>query len=421
MDGFKKKSPRTGSPPTSPAQALDTPARSTVQLDPIDEPASDPQPPQLEMKSRRHHHPRRWAVLVATLVLIVMAALIAWKYWYEASLQPVNSSDNSVQHVEISDGMSFSQITTLLKNRGLIRDGFIFDMYARIHGQRERVKAGTCVLMPSESVAMILDKLVAGCHDFTSITFYPGSTIEQPKYKPQGAVIDQTKMSIRSVLVSAGYSEAAVDAGLSQQYSSPLFADKPANTTLEGYVYGETYYVDRNASVSDVLTTTFAQMYKVLQQNDIITKYQSKGLNLYQGITLASIVQRELNCEGKSSDASTATCYANQQKIAQIFLTRLQQGIPLGSDVTFIYAADMMGVTPSPTLDSPYNTRRYTGLPPGPVSSPGLHALEAVANPASTDYLYFIAGDDGMIYFAKTEQEHQQNIQEHCQVLCSQL
>ena len=86
--------------------------------------------------------------------------------------------------------------------------------------------------------------------------------------------------------------------------------------------------------------------------------------------------------------------------------------------MTFIYAADMLNVTPSVDLDSPYNTRKYTGLPPGPIASPGELALKAVANPSDTDYLYFIAGDDGLIYFAKDAAGHQQNIDEHCQVLC---
>jgi UPF0755 protein len=80
-----------------------------------------------------------------------------------------------------------------------------------------------------------------------------------------------------------------------------------------------------------------------------------------------------------------------------------------------------MKVTPTVDLDSPYNTRRYAGLPPGPIASPGLHALLAVANPSETDYLYFIAGDDGLIYFANTEAEHNKNIKNHCQQLCSEL
>lgn len=93
--------------------------------------------------------------------------------------------------------------------------------------------------------------------------------------------------------------------------------------------------------------------------------------------------------------------------------------MPLGSDVTYHYAADKLGVEPSPSLESPYNTRIHKGLPPGPIATPGLSALMAVADPASGDYLYFLSGDDDKTYYAKTEQEHQANIENHCKIKCS--
>lgn len=136
---------------------------------------------------------------------------------------------------------------------------------------------------------------------------------------------------------------------------------------------------------------------------------------------MASIVQRELNCEGKPTEERKNRCYGYQQSIAQVFLKRYKEGISLGSDVTFIYAADKMGVTPTVDLESPYNTRNRVGLPPGPIASPGELALQAVANPSNTDYLFFIAGDDGLIYFANDVAGHEANIKNHCQVLCSEL
>ena len=81
----------------------------------------------------------------------------------------------------------------------------------------------------------------------------------------------------------------------------------------------------------------------------------------------------------------------------------------------------MRGVTPTVDIDSLYNTRIHTGLPPGPIASPGIHALRAVADPSATDYLFFIAGDDGLIYFAKDQAGHEANIRDHCQKLCNEL
>ena len=81
----------------------------------------------------------------------------------------------------------------------------------------------------------------------------------------------------------------------------------------------------------------------------------------------------------------------------------------------------MMKVAPRVDLESPYNTRKYQGLPPGPIASPGIHALRSVGDPSDTDYLFFIAGDDGLIYFAKDQAEHEANIKNHCQILCNEL
>jgi UPF0755 protein len=95
--------------------------------------------------------------------------------------------------------------------------------------------------------------------------------------------------------------------------------------------------------------------------------------------------------------------------------------MPLGSDPTYQYAADKMGVPRSTTLDSPYNTRRYPGLPPGPIAVPGEKALVAVVSPAEGDYLYFLSGDDDVTYFSRTFEEHEQNIVTHCQKKCQIL
>ena len=132
-------------------------------------------------------------------------------------------------------------------------------------------------------------------------------------------------------------------------------------------------------------------------------------MSLYQGITLASIIQREVNAEG------------DQRQVAQVFLLRLKDDISLGSDVTYQYIADKTGVPRDPGLDSPYNTRVVKGLPPGPISAPGRLALDAVANPATGDYKFFLSGDDDKTYFGRTQAEHEKNIADHCKMKCQIL
>ncbi len=338
------------------------------------------------------------AIIIATIVLAVAGMGV----WGIEQLKPVDASDTIEQKVQVVEGTAFTYVSSRLKERGLIRNTFVFDIYARLSGQRSAIQAGTCKLSPADSSQEILKKLTAGCQDFISIMFFPGATLVDSKYKP-------AKQDVTSVLLKAGFSEAEISAALSKRYTGPLFADKPADTDLEGYVFGETYYVDTNFTVEQILQKSFDEMYAQITANNLIPKFEKQGLTLYQAITLASIVQREVHSQ------------EDMNQVAQVFIDRYKSDMSLGSDVTFIYGADKLGVAPTVDLDSPYNTRNRVGLPPGPISSPSIMALKAIANPAPGDYVYFVAGDDGKTYFARTEAQHQANIKKYCQKLCSEL
>jgi UPF0755 protein len=323
---------------------------------------------------------------VALLVILTAAALM----WYKTALTPVNAGDTARIRVEISSGSTPAMIAQELEGKKLIRSQLAFDIYTRLTGTRATLQAGTYSLAPSESTQAIVSHLVSGNVDHFSMTFLPGATLAENTAK----------------LVKAGYTVEEVEAALKKTYDSPLFADKPASADLEGYIYGETYDFDSSATVEQILSKTFEQYYKVIQDNNLVEGFKAHGLNLYQGITLASIIQREVPGHG------------DQKQVAQVFYSRLGINMPLGSDVTYQYAAKKLGVEPSPSLDSPYNTRRYPGLPPGPIATPGVGALLAVANPSQGDYLYFLSGDDDVTYFARTNEEHEANIRDHCKVKC---
>ena len=384
----------------------DMPQLSSLDLEP------DPKPTAVKPKK-----PKGPLVIGAILILLLAAAVGAF-LWYKSSLEAVDlSRESDGQSIVIEKGATWSAVASQLAESGVIRSALALEVYARLNASM--LKEGTCIVTPAQTVAEIVKKLGEGCHDFKTIMFYPGATIEEPLYKPDYATgIDQSAMYIKGVLSAAGYGEDEIEAALASTYDSPLFADKPTGATLEGYIYGQTYHVAENASVKDILQVAFDQMYADIEKHDMIPKFKAQELNLFQAVTMASIVQRELNCEGKPTEERKERCYQYQRTIAQVFIKRLKEGIPLGSDVTFIYAADMMGVPPQIDLDSPYNTRKYAGLPPGPVSSPGLLALRSVAEPTDTDYLYFVAGDDGLIYFARTLAEHEANTRQHCKVIC---
>lgn len=335
-------------------------------------------------------------------IFAVIIAIISIVFWYNLQLAPVGGSADNMVKVVIESGTSPSQIGTQLKDQSVIKSTLAFDIYTRLVGKRNNLQAGVYHLSPSESTRTIVAHLVQGSASTFNLTFYPGAALVDNTDKPAAE-----KDDVVSILKRAGYSQAEIDFGLNDAYSGPLFAGRPAGASLEGYVYGETYNFNEGSSVSEILQRTFDEFYSVVQSENLVAGFAAQGLNLYQGITLASIIQREV--PGAE----------DQRKVAQVFLTRLDIGMVMGSDVTYQYIADKTGVARDPELDSPYNTRKFGGLPPGPISAPGLSALRAVANPAATDYLYFLSGDDDVTYFAGSFEQHQANISSHCLVKCS--
>lgn len=255
----------------------------------------------------------------------------------------------------------------------------------------------------------IISRLVAGGNgqNVFSFTVLPGENI----------------MDIKERLAGVGYDEAEIEAAFAADYSDNenfgwVFEGKPAEAGLEGYLYGETYEFFRADTVEIILKRMIKEMARVVEENDLKEKFAEHGLNLYQGITLASIVQKEANGE------------VDQARVAQVFYNRLAADMNLGSDVTVKYAVDL--VDPDRTtygndnaamleIDSPYNTRKNTGLPYGPISNPGITALMATATPDGSvnDAIFFLTGDDGLMYYSATEEGHRQNVTDHCQNLCS--
>lgn len=341
--------------------------------------------------------------VVAAILMMIIGILVAGVVWYNIQLSAKGSDIRQLTLIEIKPGTTPTQIGQLLQDKAVIRSGFAFNIYSRLSHNQGNLQAGTYRLSPAETVPEIIKHLVNGTIDQFSITFLPGATLAENK----------------KVFRKAGFSDTEINAAFNKTYdvnTSPLFAGKPAGADLEGYIYGETYNISTGSTVDDILQRAFAEFERVVQKNNFVNRFAAHGLDLYQGITLASIVQREMTVPVGTTEPSI-----DQRQVAQVFYSRLAQNMPLGSDVTYQYAADKLGVARDVNLDSPYNTRRYKGLPPGPIATPGITALKAVANPADTNYLFFLSGDDGKTYFAVTDAEHQANIANHCQLKCSQL
>lgn len=333
---------------------------------------------------------RRLQVVAGALILLLLVAIVIIWVFYEANLKPV-SSHASAQEITISSGETPKQIADLLHDKGLIRNAWTFETYVRHAGVGEDLQAGSYSLSASQSVQAIVGQLTHGKVNTQLVTILPGQRIDQ----------------IRQALINDGFSKADVDAALdpSQYEGNAALVDKPAGNNLEGYLYPDSFQRDSSTKASTIIQESIAEMQSKLTP-DIRAAFAHEGLSTYQGIILASIVEQEAN---RPSDRS---------QVAQVFLTRLSQGISLGSDVTAFYGSELAGHGQSVTYDTPYNTRIHTGLPPTPISNVDNSALQAVAHPAGTDWLFFVAGDDGVVHFSHTEEEHQALIQQYCHKLC---
>lgn len=329
-----------------------------------------------------------WIGLLVLVVLLVAGAGAAY-WWYNDNLQAKSDSSEHIR-VRVESGDSADHVAQDLENKGIIRSALAMTVYMRLNN-KTNVKTGSYLLEPNQTPQEIVDWLIDGRVDTFKVTIIPGKTL----------------VGIKAGLVKAGYKEAEIDTAFATHYDNKLFADKPPATSLEGYIYPDTYFVTSDTTVQQLLSMTFDQFEKQLEEGKYREQLAAVGFNTYQGITLASIIEKEV---GHSTD---------RRQVAQVFEKRLHDGIMLGSDVTYIYAASLTGAEPSSQLDSPYNTRKYKGLPPGPIANFSLSALDAVVRPASGSYLYFVAGDDGNTYFAYTLAEHQANVSKYCHKLCS--
>ncbi len=334
---------------------------------------------------------RPWIIVLVIIAIIAGAGVWGLKSWYNRNLAAVSSSQQVV-YFPVAQGSTLHEIATDLERAGLIRSTRAFETYVRGRQLYAKMQAGTYALNPSMSTPNIVDKIVKGDVSTSYLTILPGKTIKQ----------------IRQTFKEAGYSDAEIDVAFNPDTypDVSILSDLPANTSLEGYLYPDSFQREAATSAQTLVRESLDEMQKHLTP-DIISGFAAQGLSRYQGVTMASIVYQE---SGEP---------ASQPTVAQVFLSRLKQGMMLGSDVTAFYAASLVGQGQTLGVDSPYNTRIHTGIPPGPIGNMTRDALKAVAHPSNTDFLYFVAGDDGKIHFTHTQAEHDKATRQYCTKQCS--
>lgn len=324
------------------------------------------------------------------LFIAIISSAIVIRQTYQENLKPL-SDDNKGIVVTIEPGAITSEISEQLKSKAVIKSDWAFEWYIRNHNLYSDIKAGRYVLSASQSIPEIVDKITSGEVATDLVTILPGKRLDK----------------VEDGLVSSGFSRSEVKDALDPKnyVGHPALTDKPPKASLEGYLYPESFQKTGNTTAKEIIKLSLDEMADKLSPS-FRRAVSEQGLSLHEAVILASIVEQE---ENKKADKPT---------VAQVFLKRYKIGMRLGSDVTAFYGAEIAGKPKSVAYDSPYNTRIYEGLPPGPISNVSEDSLMAIANPSQTDWLYFVAGDNGITYFSKTLEEHEALTKKYCIELC---
>jgi UPF0755 protein len=305
--------------------------------------------------------------------------------------RPASYDDTLVIFV-VEPGESAATVAARLEELGLVTDGELFRMFIRYHGIDANLEAGEYVLRANMTMAEIAETLQHARIEEVTVTV------------PEGWRAEQVAQMLAKENIVDGDEFLALVRGGKFDYS--LLRDRPEGSSLEGFLFPETYRIPAQAEAEDLIE----RMLSTLEERFTPEMRQlaaERGMTVYQVMTLASIVERE------------AVIAEEQPLIAGVFLNRLEQAMPLQADPTVQYAKGYDATTgqwwaPVTTedwerVDSPYSTYLYPGLPPGPICSPGLSAIQSVLEPTDTEYLFFLARGDGSHVFAVTYEEHLQN------------
>jgi UPF0755 protein len=323
------------------------------------------------------------------LLLVVIAAGAAAAVLYMRVNRPYRGFEGSEQFVEIPQGTGSTPIGERLVAAGVIRDGITFRLALWLSNQGRHLKAGEYRFDRAMTPFEVVDKMARGDVFVVSMTFPEGLTVAE-----MSKIFESHGLGTAAAFVQAAHDP------------SPINGLDPAAKDLEGDLFPETYAVPRRTDAAKLVRTMVARFEKILTP-ELRQAAAARNLSVRQVITLASIIEKE-------------TAKADERPlVAAVYTTRLRIGMPLQCDPTVIYGLvkahryDGNIHKDDLSFDSPYNTYRYPGLPPGPIASPGRASIEAAIHPAAADYLYFVSRNDGSHEFARTLEEHNRNVQKY--------
>ncbi|MEO6260161.1 MAG: endolytic transglycosylase MltG [Thermoanaerobaculia bacterium] len=318
-------------------------------------------------------------------VFVVLFATGGGWFLWRAVTSPYKGYSEASRSVEVHKGLRTSAILHRLQTAGVVRDQYVPLIYMKILRHGESVKAGVYEFSKPMSAAEVIEKLIRGEVSLRTVTIREG--------------LDRFatgRLFVQERLGSAKEWDAlTADPELIRDLDGQA-------TSLEGYLFPDTYKFSPGTPAKTIVAAMVRNFRKHFGSE---LSFITTGLSLHQTVTLASIVETE------------ARLPQERPVVASVYLNRTHKDMLLGADPTVIYALKLAhrwdGNIHKEDLqiDSPYNTYRFHGMPPGPIANPGLASLQAASAPAKTDYLYFVAKHDGSHAFSTNLEEHNRNVQ----------
>lgn len=308
-------------------------------------------------------------------------------FFWRALTTPYKGFSGPARDVEVRKGQRTASILRHLQKEGILRDEYVPLIYIKVVRYGESIKAGIYEFSRPISAADVVEKLIRGEVIFKSVTIREG--------------LD--RFTIGRLFAADGFGSAAVWDTLTAD-PEPVRDLDPDAKSLEGYLFPDTYKLSPGTKPQTIVLAMQQNFRKHFSSE---MAYITTGLNMHQTVTLASIVEME------------AKLPQERPLVASVYLNRLRHHMALDADPTVIYALKLAHRWDGNIhkvdlqIDSPFNTYRYPGLPPGPIANPGLASLRAAAAPAKTDLLYFVARHDGSHAFSTNIAEHNRNVQRY--------
>jgi UPF0755 protein len=329
----------------------------------------------------------RWIKRLLVLIVVAVLAAAAGGWWlYSRAIEPYRGYSGTEAFVEIPPGASPTTIGNRLVEAGIVRDARTWQVALFVSGRSRSLRAGEYRFDAPLHALDVIDKIARGDVYRRRLTFREGLTIPE----------------MAQVFEERGFGKA--DEFRQAAGNASLITDlDPEARDLEGYLFPETYALQRGTT-ADAVVAQMVDGFRTALTPDLKAAAEAAGLTTRELVTLASLVEKE-----------TATP-AERPLVAAVYHNRLKIGMAMQADPTVIYALQQAGKYTGNLrrddlqFDSPYNTYRYPGLPPGPIAAPGKASLEAAAKPAAVDYLYFVSKNDGSHVFASTLEEHNRNV-----------